>query len=139
MSGGAGVTCSARPTRGNWPRVFMSLKRRSSSNQQIGQITSSCNRKDSNDGKERSDDDATPSASSRKLLCNEEETILAEAHSCHLWIVTSGELFDDKRYRNVSSGFYFLPAHCFLLASTTSRTFVIFMCHKCQLLSVLFV
>jgi hypothetical protein len=27
MSGGAGVTCDARPTRVNWPRVFMSLKR----------------------------------------------------------------------------------------------------------------
>lgn len=59
LVGGAGVTCDARPTRVNWPCVFMSLNRRSSSNQQIGQITSSCNRKDSNDGKERSDDDAT--------------------------------------------------------------------------------
>src|SRR5579859_7453366 len=54
-----GVTCDARPTRVNWPCVFMSLNRRSSSNQQIGQITSSCNRKDSNDGKEKRDDDAT--------------------------------------------------------------------------------
>src|SRR6266516_867198 len=32
---------------------------RSNLHQQIGQITSSCNRKDSNDGKEKSDDDAT--------------------------------------------------------------------------------
>ena len=59
LVGGAGVIGDARPTRVNWPCIFMNLNRCSSSNQQVRQITSSCNRKDSNDGNERSDDDAT--------------------------------------------------------------------------------